>query len=62
MRKVWYHQIWIQNNLGFIVSDLIQSTNAVFIQAAYYLDKFLQSSNKAYIMNEKEMNIIELIF
>ena len=22
MRKVWYHQIWIQNNLGFIVSDL----------------------------------------
>ena len=23
MRKVWYHQIWIQKNLGFIVSDLI---------------------------------------
>ena len=23
MRKVWYHQIWIQNNLGFMVSDLI---------------------------------------
>ena len=23
MRKVWYHQIWIQNYLGFIVSDLI---------------------------------------
>ena len=22
MRKVWYHQIWIQNHLGFIVSDL----------------------------------------
>ena len=22
MRKVWYHQIWIQNYLGFIVSDL----------------------------------------
>ena len=22
MRKVWYHQIWIQNNLDFIVSDL----------------------------------------
>ena len=22
-RKVWYHQIWIPNNLGFIVSDLI---------------------------------------
>ena len=21
-RKVWYHQIWIPNNLGFIVSDL----------------------------------------
>ena len=24
MRKVWYHQIWIQNYLGFIVSDLTQ--------------------------------------
>ena len=23
MRKVWYHQIWIQNYLGFIVSDLL---------------------------------------
>ena len=23
MRKVWYHQIWIQNYLGIIVSDLI---------------------------------------
>ena len=22
MRKVWYHQIWIQNYSGFIVSDL----------------------------------------
>ena len=22
MMKVWYHQIWIQNYLGFIVSDL----------------------------------------
>ena len=22
-RKVWYHQIWIPNNLGFIVSDLM---------------------------------------
>ena len=22
-RKVWYHQIWIPNNLDFIVSDLI---------------------------------------
>ena len=43
------------------MSDLIQSTNAVFIQTTYYLDKFSQSSNKAYIMNEKEMKIIELI-
>ena len=25
MRKVWYHQIWIQNNLGFMVSDLLYS-------------------------------------
>ena len=24
MRKVWYHQIWIQNYLGFIVSDLVK--------------------------------------
>ena len=23
MRKVWYHQIWVQNCLGFIVSDLM---------------------------------------
>ena len=23
MRKFWHHQIWIQNNLGFMVSDLI---------------------------------------
>ena len=23
MRKVWYYQIWIQNNLGFMVSDLL---------------------------------------
>ena len=23
MRKVWYHQIWIQTYLGFIVSDLM---------------------------------------
>ena len=23
MRKVWYHQIWIQNNLGFLVLILI---------------------------------------
>ena len=23
-RKVWHHQIWIQNNLGFMVSDLIK--------------------------------------
>ena len=23
MRKVWYHQIWFQNYLGFIVSDLL---------------------------------------
>ena len=23
MRKVWYHQIWIQNTLGFMVSDLM---------------------------------------
>ena len=23
-RKVWYHQIWIPSNLGFIVSDLVK--------------------------------------
>ena len=23
MRKVWYHQIWIQNNFGFMMSDLV---------------------------------------
>ena len=29
MRKVWYHQIWIQNYLGFIVSDLIYTATMV---------------------------------
>ena len=26
MRKVWHHQIWIQNNIGFMVSDLIYTS------------------------------------
>ena len=30
MRKVWYHQIWIQKYLVFIVSDLIYIRNASF--------------------------------
>ena len=29
MRKVWYHQIWIQNYLGFIVSDLVFSSGRI---------------------------------
>ena len=28
-RKVWYHQIWIPNNLGFIVSDLMYIFNHI---------------------------------
>ena len=30
MRKVWYHQIWIQNCLGFIVSDLMYVSKYVY--------------------------------
>ena len=26
LRNVWYHQIWIQNYLGFIVSDLMKAS------------------------------------
>ena len=53
MRKVWYHQIWIQNYLGFIVSDLIYipivqnpldilscSTILLFITLAFFLKLF----------------------
>ena len=29
MRKVWYHQIWIQNYLDFIVSDLVFSREEI---------------------------------
>ena len=29
-RKVWYHQIWIPNNLGFIVSDLTYICRYIF--------------------------------
>ena len=34
MRKVWYHQIWIQNNLGFMVSDLFFIAYLVTISKA----------------------------
>ena len=41
MRKVWYHQIWIQNNLDFIVSDLIKIAEFCQLQilgnTLYYL-------------------------
>ena len=42
MRKVWYHQICIQNYLGFIVSDPFRSclsylTNSELIQFTYSL-------------------------
>ena len=31
MSQVWNHQIWIQNYLGFIVSDLTYSTYLTFV-------------------------------
>ena len=30
-RKVWYRQIWIPNNLGFIVSDLMYIPHVCFV-------------------------------
>ena len=35
MRKVWYHQIWIQNNLGFMVLILMQ---CMYIVPADFID------------------------
>ena len=34
MKKVWYHQIWIQNNLGFMVLILIY-TSVVYYVGVY---------------------------
>ena len=36
MRKVWYHQIWIQKNLGFIVLiPNVHDGSFYFLQATY---------------------------
>ena len=40
-RKVWYHQIWIPNNLFFIVSDLIYIP-----KSTCFLSANLKSSKK----------------
>ena len=50
MRKVWYHQIWIQNYFGFIVSDL---TYISFRQPKFFF------SFKSYF--KEPWNIFDLI-
>ena len=36
MRKVWYHQIWIQNNLGFIVLILMYVPVTLQLHSPYW--------------------------
>ena len=48
-RKVWYHQIWIQNYLGFIVSDLNFSQLYDFLKLHWI---FLSFSVKTYVKEE----------
>ena len=45
MRKVWYHQIWIQKYLGFIVSDLTyMRLHSLLIKASLQAKKQLYVS------------------
>ena len=48
MRKVWYHQIWIQNNLGFMVLILmyISTYKAIFENLYYFIDVFCSNRFK----------------
>ena len=43
IRKVWYPQIWIQNNLGFMVLILIQIPRGTFVQSYNITTKFRPS-------------------
>ena len=74
MRKVWYHQIWIQNYLGFIVSDLINTpllkwgvhistVGHGFAIKEVYLgwNQFLKSFSNTWIFNTK-MGFFSLYF
>ena len=51
-RKVWYHQIWIPNSLGFIVSDLMFVLHAIFGDIAYF-------SQKEYFANLREVRCLK---
>ena len=46
-RKVWYHQIWIPNNLGIIVSDLMDSPIVSILSKNIFLE----------LMNQRIKNI-----
>ena len=46
MRKVWYHQIWIQNYLGLIVSDLMYICAAYIFEKVHIAVQFQQLSFK----------------
>ena len=37
MRKVWYHQIWIQNNLGFMVSEFRPNVDTIWNESTYLI-------------------------
>ena len=49
MRKVWYHQIWIQNNLGFMVSDLMYTTE----YSSTLFDKTISFKCQIFILSGK---------
>ena len=49
IRKVWYHQIWIQNNLGFKVLILIK--NAIYCQV-------LQCQSQKLLRRLKQFDIL----
>ena len=48
MRKVWYHQIWIQYNLGFMVSDLGCTLNPTSLTSVtdYFRTNIFREPNK----------------
>ena len=56
MRKVWYHQIWIQTYLGFIVSDL------TYIVSTYMQYSILDCNVCTYILLVHHISIILIIW
>ena len=50
-RKVWYHQIWIPNNLGFIVSDLIYIPGQ-FRWCRHYIDSIHTPASCTWFISE----------